>query len=76
MSRVIQARIDTETEQLVSDLERRLGWNHSRIVREGIKALAGLMVPAGERKIVGSGEFQSGIDDLGSNKQHLKGLGS
>ena len=76
MSRVIQARIDAETEKLISDLARRLGWNDSRIVREGIKALAGLTVPKSERKIVGLGRFQSGMDDLGSNKQHLKGFGS
>jgi hypothetical protein len=76
MTRMIHARMDAETETLVKDLGRRLGWNDSRIVREGIKALAVLMVPAREREIIGLGQFESGIADLGSNKQHLKGFGS
>jgi hypothetical protein len=76
MTRMIQARMDAETETLVKDLGRRLGWSDSRIVREGIKALAVLMVPAREREVIGLGQFQSGIADLGSNKQHLKGFGS
>jgi hypothetical protein len=73
---MVHARIDAETEKLLKDLERRLGWNDSTIVREGIKALAGLMVPLGKREIIGLGCFQSGVDDLGSNKQHLRGFGN
>lgn len=34
-------------------------------------------LPTGERsqRIIGLGEFASGIDDLGSNKEHLDGFG-
>ena len=34
MSRIIQARIDEETETLLSQLQLRLGWNDSQIVRD------------------------------------------
>lgn len=76
MSRIIHARLDEETEKLLLDLERRLGWTDSRVVREGIKALNGLMVRRGRRRrIRGVGRFRSGIADLGSNKKHLQGFG-
>ena len=75
MSRIIQARIDEETETLLSQLQLRLGWNDSQIVREGIKALGVLSAPSRRRKIVGVGKFASGISDLASNKKHLKGFG-
>ena len=75
MSRIIHARIDADTERLLVALERRLGWNDSKVVREGIKALNVLLVPKRKRKIVGLGKFRSGIPDLGSNESHLRGFG-
>ena len=75
MSRIIHARLDSETEQLLRQLEQRLGWNDSKVVREGIKALNGLLVGGRTRRIVGLGRFRSGVSDLGSNKEHLKGFG-
>jgi len=75
MSRIIHARIDEETERLLREIERRLGWNDSQVVREGIKALNTSLVPRRPRQIVGLGRFRSGIRDLGSNKAHLKGFG-
>ncbi len=75
MARIIHARVDAETERLVKNLRRQLGWNDSEIVREGIKALAGLVVPKHGREIVGSGRFRSGTGDLGSNKQHIREFG-
>ena len=75
MSRIIHARLDVETERLLRELERRLGWNDSRVVREGIRALNILLVPRRSRQIVGLGRFRSGIRDLGSSKTHLKGFG-
>jgi hypothetical protein len=66
MPRIIHARIDQQTEKLLGDLERRLGWNDSKIVREGIRALNVLLVPKCSRKIVGLGQFRSKISDLGS----------
>ncbi|HEY3215047.1 MAG TPA: hypothetical protein VGK93_01005 [Candidatus Eisenbacteria bacterium] len=75
MSRIIHARLDVHTERLLRELERRLGWNDSQVVREGIKALNVLLAPKRARHIVGLGRFRSGIRDLGSNKAHLKGFG-
>ena len=75
MPRIIHARLDLRTERLLRALERRLGWNDSQVVREGIKALHVLLGPERSRHIVGLGRFRSGIRDLGSNKTHLKGFG-
>lgn len=75
MSRVIHARLDTNTESLRSKLQKQLGWTDSQIVREGIKSLSALVRPNGKRKIFGQGRFASGVKDLGSNKRHLKGFG-
>lgn len=75
MSRIIHARVDGQTERLLRQLERRLGWNDSQVVREGIKALNVLLVSKRSRHIVGLGRFRSRIRDLGSNKAHLKGFG-
>ncbi len=75
MARIIHARIDADTEKLLSELKRRMGWNDSKLVREGLKALNVLLVPQQRRKIVGLGKFRSGIPDLATNPEHLKGFG-
>jgi hypothetical protein len=75
MSGVIHARLDSDTDAIRSELQKRLGWSDSEIVREGIKALSALVRSSGKRKIVGLGRFESGIADLGSNKKHLAGFG-
>jgi hypothetical protein len=75
MSRIIHARLDVQTERLLREIERRMGWSDSQVVREGIKALHVVLGPRRSRQIVGLGRFRSGIRDLGSNKAHLKGFG-
>jgi hypothetical protein len=75
MSRIVHARLDAATEKILRQLERRLGWNDSKVVREGIKALHSFVSPSKKRRVVGVGRFSSGIPDLGSNKDHLKGFG-
>ncbi|HMF17563.1 MAG TPA: hypothetical protein VKE98_10175 [Gemmataceae bacterium] len=75
MSRVIHTRLDPTTEEMLHELERRLGWSASKVVRAGIKILSGLMAGKGRRRIVGLGRFRSGLPDLGSNKEHLKEFG-
>jgi hypothetical protein len=37
MARIIQTRIDEQTEKLLADLQLRLGWNDSQVVCEGSK---------------------------------------
>ena len=75
MSRMIHARLDAETEKMLRQVERRLGWNDSEVVRAGVKMLHGLLVRGGKRPVVGLGRFRSGVPDLGSNQDHLKGFG-
>jgi len=75
VAKIIHARLDAPTERLLRAIERRLGWNDSQVVREGIKALNVLLVPGRPRQIIGLGRFRSGLGDLGSNKAHLKGFG-
>jgi hypothetical protein len=44
-------------------------------VREGLRLLAACRIRQGRRTIIGMGKFDSGVRDLGSNKEHLKGFG-
>ena len=75
MAHIIHARLDEETDNCRRELARRLGWTDSRIVREGIKSLAAYTIPGHRPGIVGIGQFESGVPDLGSNEKHLDGFG-
>ena len=75
MNEIVHARLDPETARLLKRLERQFGWNSSEVVRRAIRVLAEVDLPRRTRRIVGLGEFESGIDDLGSNKDHLSGFG-
>jgi hypothetical protein len=72
----VQARLDRQTQQAMTQLMRRLGWTPSRVVREGLKLLAACHGGSGRQKIAGVGKYSSGIPDLGSNKRHLKEFGT
>ena len=75
MPRIVHARLDKDTDSLLGELQKQLGWNDSQIVREGIKALSPLVRKGGKRKIIGQGRYRSGVGDLASNKKHLEGFG-
>jgi hypothetical protein len=75
MARIIHAQLDVETEKMLHEVERGLGWSDSEIVRAGIKMLRGVMLRRRSRPIVGIGRFPSVLSDLGSNKAHLKRFG-
>jgi hypothetical protein len=75
MAKVVQARLDEETERLLGALRHRTGLTDSQLVRRGIRALATLPPSGRGRRVVGVGRFASGIRDLGSNKAHLKSFG-
>jgi hypothetical protein len=75
MNSVVQARLDTDARKTLDRLVHQLGWSPSRIVREGIRLVAASHPPAGGPRIIGLGKFSSGVSDLGSNKEHLKGFG-
>ncbi len=75
MPSTIQARLDEASEKTLAKLIKQLGWSQSRVVREGLRLLAACHLRYDRRKIIGEGRFASGIDDLGSNKEHLRGFG-
>ena len=76
MGKLVHARLDAETRRLLERLRRQTGLNDSSLVREGLKALASLTLPARGRMPVGVGKFESGIPDLGTNRKHLEGFGA
>ncbi len=77
MSDIVHARLDRATRRIMRELKLRRGWSDSEVVRHGIRALGELELPAEQRgrRIAGLGEFTSGILDLGSNDEHLRGFG-
>jgi hypothetical protein len=75
MKDVVQARLDRRAQQELDSLVRRLGWSPSKVVREGIRLLAACQSGDEPRTIIGLGKFSSGVKDLGSNKDRLKGFG-
>ena len=75
MKATVQARLDAESARALSQLSRRLGWSPSRVVREALCLVAAYQGREHRTRIIGAGKFSSGIPDLGSNKEHLRGLG-
>jgi hypothetical protein len=71
----VQARLDEESAAALELLVRRNGWSTSRAVREGLHLLAKQQMPRKPLKIIGQGEFSSGIPDLATNKKYLAGFG-
>jgi hypothetical protein len=71
--KIVQARLDADTEKTLARLVDQLGVSPSMVVREGIRVLAASQPKT--RKIAGLGKFSSGIPDLGSSKKHLRGFG-
>jgi hypothetical protein len=75
MAKVVQARLDDETDGILKDLRRRTGLSDSELVRRGVRSLAALSQPASGIRFVGIGRFSSRVRDLGSNKAHLENFG-
>jgi hypothetical protein len=75
-SRIVHVRLDAGTAKVLRDLEKRLLWSPSRILREGIHALKAVKVTRGPRRIHGLGRFASGVPDLGTSKRHMEGFGA
>jgi len=71
----VQARLDLETQHSLARLVRRLGWTPSKVVREGLRALAAANSAQGRPRVAGLGKFSSDVPDLGSSQKHLKGFG-
>jgi hypothetical protein len=75
MKMSVQARLDAKSNEALQKLQLRLGWSPSEIVRESLRLMVKHYGPSKRKKIIGLGEFESGVPDLGSNKSHLEGFG-
>jgi hypothetical protein len=75
MGRIVQARLDPETLQLLTRLRRSTGLSDSELLRRGLRQLAEGGRAARRPRIVGVGKFASTVSDLASNKQRLQGFG-
>jgi hypothetical protein len=75
MRPVIQARLDQRSRKRLAILVRELGWTPSQVVREGLRVLEASYLRRKKKGIIGLGKFNSGITDLGSNKEHLRDFG-
>jgi hypothetical protein len=73
---IVHARLDPETRRILERLRRRTGQRDSTLIRRALRALDAAELRLGARRIVGLGAFASGVDDLGSNDEHLRGFGS
>jgi hypothetical protein len=77
MTDIVHARLDANTRKILRLLKRRHGWSDSEVVRQGICALAEKELTPEDRckRIAGLAKFESGVPDLGSNKEHLRQFG-
>lgn len=75
MAKLVQARLDSETDELLRALRKRTGLSDSEIVRRGVRSLAETLPAPTGVQVIGVGRFSSGVRDLGSNKEHLAGFG-
>lgn len=75
MRRTIQARLGADAAAALARLVKRLGLTPSGIVRRAVKHLAAEQGATLKRKVIGQGAFDSGVPDLGSNPEHLRGFG-
>jgi len=72
----VEGVADPKTAELLVRLRRRFGWSDSEIIRRGIRALFKTEPSPRPMKIVGVGEFASGVDDFLSKADPLRGFGS
>jgi hypothetical protein len=75
MKTAVQARLDEESAAALEALERRLGLSQSEIVRASLRLMLEQQTPLRPRKIIGQGEFDSGVTDLATNKKYMETLG-
>lgn len=74
METTVQARLDEET-QAALDRLRRHGWSVSEAVREGIRLVDKRNTPQTRRKLIGIGNYDSGVSDLATNRKYLEDFG-
>jgi Ribbon-helix-helix protein, copG family len=71
----VQARLDPESREALETLTRRLGMSQSEVVRASLRLMVKEHAAPKPRKIIGAGQFDSGIGDLATNKKHMQGFG-
>ncbi|MBI2605317.1 MAG: ribbon-helix-helix protein, CopG family [Deltaproteobacteria bacterium] len=77
MAKTLTARLDEKSQRELSKLSRTLGKTESEIVRESIHLMAStqIIVSKGKPRMIGLGQFASGLTDLASNKKYLDDFG-
>jgi len=71
----VQARLDPESREALVSLASRLGISHSEVVRASLRSMAKQELPVRTVKLVGIGAFDSGVEDLATNKKYMEGFG-
>lgn len=71
----MQARLDERAQRALEEVARQRGWSRSRVVREALLKLAETSRPPARRQVIGVGRFASGVPDLGSNPERMRGFG-
>jgi hypothetical protein len=74
-STIVHARLDRETGLVLKRLRRTTGLRDSALIRRGLRALDAEVAAPSPPRVVGAGKFESGVPDLGSNPEHLRGFG-
>ena len=72
---IVHVTLDPETRRILARLRRRTGERDSELIRRALRALDATGPRRAPRRIAGLGAFASGIADLGSNADHLRGFG-
>jgi len=72
---IVQARLDPESQKALETLTRRLGMSQSEVVRAGLRLMVQHHPASRPLKIIGAGQFDSGIGDLATNKKYMEGFG-
>lgn len=75
MGDTVQARLDEETQAALEGLVRNLGISQSEVIRAGIRLMEKRHAKPMRRKIIGVGQFDTGIADLSTNPNRLEGFG-
>lgn len=75
MGATVQVRLDAEMQEKLNRAARRLGLSRSEALREGIRLVDKRASAHTVPRLIGIGCFDSGINDLATNKGHMKDFG-
>jgi hypothetical protein len=76
MKAIVQARLDEETQAALERLVQFRGMKPSEVVRESIRLMDKHHAAPARPRLIGIGEYESGIPDLATNKKHMQGFGA